>query len=251
MKSTVTRKLFRVSICTIVLLAVAKASQTGYTAVPGCIEYKASNLNECEKCMQRFYLKPPKDKSITDHATCQPCVDGCLVCNDGLKCVRCDLRYTQRPENSTCELCDSSCNTCGSDPSICTSCPKFSSLDKSEGKCTWTFRILIGGLAIVAGILLCIIISFSCKGKKEKKKPKRPTREITENILDEYSRNDNTRNDLTRAQLINSINMIGVGNNDTNLSEVDKETEAQYSNTEDFGGLVKNNLAADRRSKDR
>lgn len=220
-----------------------KNDRLGYISVPGCVEYSPSNVNECIRCQERYYLKPARPKSISDHASCQPCIEGCLDCQDNLKCLKCDSRHTQRPANSTCELCDSNCRTCGSEPQLCLSCPKFSSLDKRNRQCTFTLRFIIIGLALIAFILLAIVIGYSCRNTKGKKKQTtRKNKNITENILDEDTKGDITRNDHTKAQLISSVNMIGVGNNETNLSEVDKETEEPYSNTEDFGGLVRNTL---------
>lgn len=212
-------------------------------ATSNCLEYDQNN--ECIRCQDRFFLKAPPVKSISEHPTCQPCIDGCLHCRDGTVCQQCDSRHTQRPGSSTCELCDSSCATCGVEPTQCTSCPKFSSLDKARGKCTWTFRIIIGGLTLVAIVLLSIVLAYSCQGKKSKKKPKRSRLE-TDNILAGDYTEDNYKLDNTRAQLISSVNMIGVGNNETNLSEVDRQTEEPYSNADDLGSIVKNNLG-DRR----
>ncbi len=213
------------------------------SAVPMCVEYNYNG--ECIRCQERYYLQPPPPKSISEHASCKPCIEGCLKCRDDHLCQECDLRHTQRPGNSTCELCDPSCNTCGSEPDFCTSCPKFSSLDKARGKCTWTFRIIIGVLAVVAIILLITVVVFSCQSPKPKRKSRKQTN-LTDNILDDYSRIDKTNNDKTQAQLITTLNMIGVGNNETNLSEVDKQTEEPYSNTDDLGMLVKNTLKSGR-----
>lgn len=211
------------------------------SAVAMCVEYDVHG--ECIKCLERYYLKPPPPKSISDHASCKPCIEGCLKCKDDQLCQECDQRHTQRPGNSTCDLCDSSCSTCGSEPSYCTSCPKFSSLDKAHGKCTWTFRIIIGGLAVIAAALLLTVVVYSCQSPKARRKSKRPN-PLTDNILDDCTRLDKT-NDKT-AQLITTLNMIGAGNNETNLSEVDKQTEEPYSNADDLGMLVKNSLTGGR-----
>lgn len=210
--------------------------------VQHCKAYSTHNIDECVECEQRFWLKPANPKSITEKPYCQPCLSGCLDCKDGEVCINCDLDHTQR-QGSTCELCDSNCVTCASDRHICLTCPRFSSLDKKTDHCSWTFRLILGVLAAVALILLIVVMSVLCKGKKSK--PKRKVRFVSDNILQEDF--VGTGND-SKAQFISSMDMIGMGNNQTNLSEVDKQTEEPFSHTEDFGAMSKNSLG-DRNKK--
>ena len=44
-----------------------------------------------------------------------------------------------------------------------------------------------------------------------------------------------------REQLISSVNMIGFGQNEGDLSEVERQTDAPYSKTDDFG-IIKTHL---------
>lgn len=242
-----------VKLLTVLALAAACAvcvlGQKAPEIVLHCAEYSKENSKECVKCEDRYYLKQPDPKHILDKPYCESCSPGCLKCSDSIGCHQCDSRYTQKPaaQNARCILCDSNCKTCGSEPEFCTSCPLLGSLDRSQGKCNWTFRIIIGALALVALILLVVACISCTANNQQRQRNNQESKMINEKILDE----DCTPN---KENLIVSVNMIGLGGqNETNLSEVDRITEEPYSRTEDFGGLVshrnKNNHWNDGRHK--
>ena len=200
--------------------------------LPNCIEYSSAHPDECVKCQERFYLKRPDPTHILEKPSCEACSPGCLKCNDPIGCQQCDSMYTQRPpsENARCIRCDKDCRTCGREPDFCTSCPILASLDKTEGRCLWTFRIIIITLAAIA-LLLLVIACFTCRKNSQRK---RKNRHLEDNILDPEFRADG------KDPLISSVNMIGMGN-DTNLSEVERRTEEPYSKTEDYN-VIKTHL---------
>ena len=232
--------------CTAVLIMLiaelVKAAEPLHP-VAHCKQYSDQNTDECVRCEERYWLRPANPKSITEKASCQPCVTGCLQCENGLTCLRCDDSHTQRV-NSTCDLCDSNCVTCGALPSVCLTCPRFSSLDRNTSTCSWTFRIILGLLALIAIVLLAVVTAILCRGKK--KKGKKKVKHLTENILgDDEKFGYDTK---AQAQYISSVDMIGMGFNQTNLSEVGKENDEPYSHTEDLGSLMKNSLGGRKRS---
>lgn len=233
-----------------VLILVAQTSVRAATIVAEplnpvahCKSYSEYNMDECVDCEQRFWLRQSNPKSITEKPSCQPCISGCLECKNGEVCLNCDEDHTQK-QGSTCELCDSNCVTCAADPSVCLSCPRFSSLDKKTGRCSWTFRVVLGFLALVAFALLLVVLSILCKGKK--KKGKRKLRVVPGNILEgEY----HAAGTDAREQFISTMDMIGIGNNQTDLSEVDRQMEEPLTHTDDYGAFTKNSLGGDRNKK--
>ena len=202
--------------------------------VPNCIAYSSTNPDECTKCKERFYLKRPDPTHILEKPSCEVCSPGCLYCVDPIGCQHCDLMYTQRPpsENARCIMCDKECKTCGRDQDFCTSCPVLASLDKVEGRCYWTFRIIIITLAAIA-LLVLLIACFTCRRNASSKRRRRQA--IEDNILEGELRPDG------KEQLISSVNMIGMGQNENDLSLVEKETEGPYSKTDDYG-IIKTHL---------
>jgi len=99
-------------------------------------------------------------------------------------------------------------------------------------------------LALIAIVLLAVVTAILCRGKK--KRGKKKVKHLTENILgDDEKFGYDTK---AQAQYISSVDMIGMGFNQTNLSEVGKENDEPYSHTEDLGSLMKNSLGGRKRS---